>query len=107
MSELKSRRDQIDVVKTVFLIIKLVSMVAVAVVATLQLLYTHYAEPLIEKGRPEEITAEGFWLYLEDPANTLLAASYSICSFIAFAFVTFLVFHGIQTIIIRAMQRSY
>ena len=106
MKDLATRRDQIDIVKTVFLILKLVMMAVVATLSTLQLLYIQYAAPYIEKGRESELSTEGFLKYFEEPANMLLSVSYGICSFLAIAFVVFLILHGIQTLVVRSMQNA-
>ena len=106
MASLVSRRDQIDRVKTAFLIIKIVCMVLVAVIATVYLLFLQYSAPLMEKELYSEITVEGFLKYFEKPANMLLSVSYGICSLITFAFITFLILHGIQTLVVRFMSKT-
>ena len=106
MTDLAARRDRIDKVKKVFLIIKIVCMVLVAVIATAYLLFLQYSAPYIEKDRASEISMEGFLKYFEEPTNMLLSVSYGICSAIAFAFVVFLLFHGIQILVIRFMSRN-
>ena len=79
---------------------------AVAVLATLQMLYIQYATPLIEKDKLSEISSQGFADYMANQDNALLIASYGLCSMLAFAFITVLILHGIQTIVVRIMQKS-
>lgn len=104
MNNAVSRRDQVDKFKGIFSIFKFALMGVVSIAATLYLVYIQYANPILEKGRVA--TIDGFFKYLETPANMLLTISYGLCSLIAWCFVVFLIMHGIQTLVVRFMMRN-
>ncbi len=79
-------------------------MAAGSISATFYLVYTHYANPLIEKGREHSI--EGFFKYLEKPSDMFLTISYGICSIIAVCFMIFLIMFGIKTLVVKFMMRN-
>ena len=104
-----ARRDKVDLTKKIFLIIKIVLMIVLAAIATIYLVYASYAAKAIQKDKEAVPTWEGFMKYLEQEKpvnNMLISVSYGICSFLASAFLVFLIIHGIQILVIKFMMRN-
>ena len=104
-----SRRDKVALTKKIFLIVKIVLMVVLALLATIYLVYAAYAAKVIEKDKEAIPTWEGFMKYLqqEKPVNNMvISVSYGICSFLASAFLVFLILHGIENLVIKFMMRN-
>ena len=104
-----ARRDRVALTKKIFLIVKIVLMIVLATIATIYLVYASYAAKILEKNKEAVPTWEGFQEYLaqEEPVNNMMiAVSYGICSFLASAFIVFLVVHGIQILVVKFLMRN-
>ena len=105
MNNAVSRRDQVDKFKSIFLIVKLALMGVVSVLSTGYLVYMLYAAEVLKKNKIPDVT---YFLetWLPKTENLLLSISYGICALLATCFITFLILHGIQTLVVRFMMRN-
>jgi hypothetical protein len=94
------RRDNVALFKKIFLFVKMFFMLVAAVLLSVSFVWSQYAAQL-NRGVP---TMEGFTKYYE--THKFLVVSQVVCSFVAGAFIAFLVLHGIQYLVVKFMMRK-
>lgn len=99
------RRDNVALFKKIFLYVKIFFMAVLSVLGSIFFVWSTYCNQLSERQiRNGEPSMEGFAQYFD--GNVLGVISSVICCLIACSIVAFLVFHGIQTLVVRFMMRK-
>ena len=98
-----ARRDRVDLVKKIFLIVKLSFMLILSALGSMYFVWTMFYNQLNLRRVPNPTVADCLKYCGE---NKFLVISSVVCCFIACSFLAFLIIHGIQTLVVKFMMRN-
>ncbi len=99
------RRDNVSLFKKVFLYVKLAMMAVLSVFGSLYFMWSQFYSQVNLDKLPNPTTDDCIKFWMEDK-NLFLAISSIVCSLIACCFIAFLIFHGIEKLVVKIMMRN-